>query len=57
MPTGGVTLETAADFLKAGALRWASAARSLVRAVADGDFQSIERLARQFVEVVARARA
>ena len=58
MPTGGVTLETAADFLKAGAFALGIGG-SLVspRAVADGDFQSIERLARQFVEVVARARA
>ncbi len=58
MPTGGVTLETAAEFLKAGAYALGIGG-SLVdpRAVAAGDFKSIERLARQFVDLVARARA
>ena len=49
---------TAADFLKAGAFALGIGS-SLVdpRTVAAGDFKSIERLARQFVEIVAAARA
>jgi 2-dehydro-3-deoxyphosphogluconate aldolase / (4S)-4-hydroxy-2-oxoglutarate aldolase len=58
MPTGGVTLATAADFLKAGSFAL-GVGSSLVdpRSVAAGDFKSIERLARQFVDIVAAARA
>ena len=57
MPTGGVTLDTAADFLKAGACAL-GVGSSLVpqQAVMDGDLARIEGLARQFVEVVQRFR-
>jgi 2-dehydro-3-deoxyphosphogluconate aldolase / (4S)-4-hydroxy-2-oxoglutarate aldolase len=55
MPTGGVNLETAADFLRSGACALGIGG-SLVeaKAVAAGDLQRIESLARQFVAVVAR---
>jgi len=53
MPTGGVNLDTAADFLTAGA--WAlGVGASLVEAdaVQRRDFSRIESLARQFVTIV-----
>lgn len=57
MPTGGVTLETAADFLKAGACAL-GVGGSLVeaRALADRDLVRIETLSRRFVEAVRQAR-
>lgn len=57
MPTGGVNLQTAAAFLAAGA--WAlGLGGSLVEpeALATGNLKRIETLARQYVEVVRRAR-
>lgn len=58
MPTGGVNLETAAAFIKAGACAL-GVGGSLVDAklIAKRDFAGIESLARRFVEVVATARA
>ncbi len=55
MPTGGVNLDTAAEFLKAGACALGIGG-SLVeaKAVAAGDMKRIESLAKQFVDVVAR---
>jgi 2-dehydro-3-deoxyphosphogluconate aldolase/(4S)-4-hydroxy-2-oxoglutarate aldolase len=57
MPTGGVTLETAATFLKCGACALGIGG-SLVeaKAVAAGDMRRIESLARQFVEIVRATR-
>jgi 2-dehydro-3-deoxyphosphogluconate aldolase/(4S)-4-hydroxy-2-oxoglutarate aldolase len=57
MPTGGVNLQTAADFLKAGAAALGIGS-SLVepQAVAAGNLKRIEELARQYVEIVARTR-
>lgn len=57
MPTGGVTLETAADFLKAGACAL-GVGGSLVeaRALADRDLARIETLSRRFVDAVRQAR-
>jgi 2-dehydro-3-deoxyphosphogluconate aldolase/(4S)-4-hydroxy-2-oxoglutarate aldolase len=57
MPTGGVNLHTAADFLKAGAFALGIGG-SLVdpKEVAAGDLSKIEKLARQFVEIVRTAR-
>jgi len=57
MPTGGVNLDTAADFLRAGACALGIGG-SLVepQAVAAGDFDRIESLARQYVELVAATR-
>jgi len=57
MPTGGVNLDTAVEFLKAGACALGIGG-SLVeaKAVAAGDMKRIETLAREFVEVVERFR-
>jgi 2-dehydro-3-deoxyphosphogluconate aldolase/(4S)-4-hydroxy-2-oxoglutarate aldolase len=57
LPTGGVDLTTAADFLRAGACAL-GVGSSLVepKAVQQGDLQRIESLARQFVAVVQQAR-
>lgn len=57
MPTGGVTLETAADFLKAGACAL-GVGGSLVepKALADRDLARIESLARKFVAAVQAGR-
>lgn len=58
MPTGGVNLNTAADFLAAGACAL-GVGSALVdqQAIAAGDLKKIESLARQFVEVVRAYRA
>jgi 2-dehydro-3-deoxyphosphogluconate aldolase / (4S)-4-hydroxy-2-oxoglutarate aldolase len=57
MPTGGVNLDTAAEFLRAGACALGvGGALAPARAIADGDVAQIESLARQFVEVVKRTR-
>lgn len=58
MPTGGVNLENAADFLRAGACAL-GVGGSLVssRAIAEGDMQAIEQKARDFVKVVRETRA
>lgn len=57
MPTGGVNLDTAADFLKAGAFAL-GVGGSLVdpKAIASGELSKIETLARQFVEIVRQTR-
>lgn len=58
MPTGGVNLETAAEFLRCGACALGIGG-SLIEpaAVARGDFERIADLARQYVEIVAATRA
>lgn len=58
MPTGGVNLETAADYLRAGACALGIGG-SLVesKAVAAGDFARIENLARQYMGIVREIRA
>ena len=58
MPTGGVNLDTAVDFLKAGACALGIGG-SLVdqQALAAGDLKKIETLARQYVGIVTRFRA
>src|SRR5438876_6675674 len=57
MPTGGVNLDTAEEFLRAGACALGIGG-SLVepKAVAAGDLKRIESLARQYVEIVKRYR-
>jgi 2-dehydro-3-deoxyphosphogluconate aldolase / (4S)-4-hydroxy-2-oxoglutarate aldolase len=57
-PTGGVDLQTAAAFIKAGA-RTLGVGSALVapKVVAAGDFATLTATARQFVQVVADARA
>jgi 2-dehydro-3-deoxyphosphogluconate aldolase/(4S)-4-hydroxy-2-oxoglutarate aldolase len=58
MPTGGVNLDTATDFLQAGACAL-GIGTALVdpKLVARGELAKIETLARQYVELVARWRA
>lgn len=58
MPTGGVNLKTAADFLRAGACALGIGG-SLVEAdaLAKGNFARMESLARQYVQIVAATRA
>jgi 2-dehydro-3-deoxyphosphogluconate aldolase/(4S)-4-hydroxy-2-oxoglutarate aldolase len=58
MPTGGVNLETAGDFLKAGACALGIGG-SLVepKAVASGDLKRIESLAAQYVQLIKQFRA
>jgi 2-dehydro-3-deoxyphosphogluconate aldolase / (4S)-4-hydroxy-2-oxoglutarate aldolase len=58
MPTGGVNLDTAEEFLKCGACALGIGG-SLVepKAVASGDLKRIEWLARQYVEIVKRFRS
>ena len=57
MPTGGVNLDTAADFLRAGACALGIGG-SLVesKAVAAGDMARIESLARQYIAIVRETR-
>jgi 2-dehydro-3-deoxyphosphogluconate aldolase/(4S)-4-hydroxy-2-oxoglutarate aldolase len=57
MPTGGVNLKTAAEFLKAGACALGIGG-SLVdsQAIANRDFAKITDLARQYVEIVRQTR-
>ena len=57
MPTGGVNLQTAADFLRAGACALGvGGALVEAKAVAAGDMARIESLARQYVEIVKKTR-
>lgn len=58
LPTGGVNLETAADFLKAGACALGIGS-SLVepQAIKDRDFARITSLAKQYVEIVRKTRS
>lgn len=58
MPTGGVDLATAANFLRAGACCLGVGGQLVdARAVAAGDFDRIRELARQYVAIVKKFRA
>ncbi|MFI4876454.1 MAG: bifunctional 4-hydroxy-2-oxoglutarate aldolase/2-dehydro-3-deoxy-phosphogluconate aldolase [Blastopirellula sp. JB062] len=58
MPTGGVNLDTAADFLKAGACALGVGGSLIEKeAVANGDMQRISNLAAQYVQIVKEFRA
>ncbi|MBA4018400.1 MAG: 2-dehydro-3-deoxyphosphogluconate aldolase [Pirellula sp.] len=58
IPTGGVSLETAADFIKAGASALGIGSTLVEpKALAAGDFGRIEALARQYVKIVQETRA
>ena len=58
MPTGGVNLETAADFLRAGACALGlGSALVESKAIAGRDFGRIESLARKYVQIVTETRA
>ena len=57
VPTGGVSLKTAADFIKAGAMALGVGADLVdTKALAEGNGQLITERARQFVEIVKEAR-
>ncbi|HEV7373137.1 MAG TPA: bifunctional 4-hydroxy-2-oxoglutarate aldolase/2-dehydro-3-deoxy-phosphogluconate aldolase [Pyrinomonadaceae bacterium] len=57
VPTGGVSLKTAADFIKAGASALGVGADLVdVKALREGQGSLITERARQFVEIVAEAR-
>src|SRR5450755_3774603 len=57
MPTGGVDLTTAADFLKAGACCLGVGSQLVEpKAIAAADFDRIRDLARQYVQLVAKTR-
>src|SRR5579884_178566 len=58
MPTGGVDLNTAADFLRAGACCLGIGSQLVnPRAVAERDFERIRELARQYVAIVRQYRS
>jgi len=58
MPTGGVNLQTAADFLRAGACALGIGGALIEpKALASRDFARMESLARQYVEIVRTTRA
>ena len=57
VPTGGVGLSNAADFLRAGASAIAVGSELVTsKALAEGDFEFIEKTARQFLDIVKEAR-
>lgn len=58
IPTGGVNLETAGEFLKAGACAVAVGSELVDgKTIKDGRFDIIEDRARQYLAVIAKARA
>jgi 2-dehydro-3-deoxyphosphogluconate aldolase/(4S)-4-hydroxy-2-oxoglutarate aldolase len=56
MPTGGVSLENVADWIKAGAVA-VGVGGNLTAGAKTGDFASITQLARRFVEKIKEARS
>ena len=56
MPTGGVTLENAVEWIKAGAVALGVGGH-LTAGAKSGDFASITRVARQFVEKIKEGRS
>ena len=57
IPTGGVSLKTAADFIKAGAMALGVGADLVdMKALRDGNDQLLTERARQFLEIVREAR-
>ena len=57
VPTGGVSLKTAADFIKAGAAALGVGADLVdIKAIRDGNSSLITERAKQFVEIVRQAR-
>lgn len=58
IPTGGVNLETAGEFLKAGACAVAVGGELVdAKLIKDSRYDEIEKRARQYLEVIAKARA
>jgi 2-dehydro-3-deoxyphosphogluconate aldolase/(4S)-4-hydroxy-2-oxoglutarate aldolase len=57
IPTGGVNLETAGEFLKAGASAVAVGGELVnAKLIKEGHYDRIEELAREYLAVIARAR-
>ncbi len=57
IPTGGVNLETAGEFLKAGACAVAVGGELVdTKSIKEGRYDLIEQKARQYLEVIAKAR-
>ena len=56
MPTGGVDVENAADWIKAGAVA-VGAGSSLTAGAKTGDYQKITETAKKFVAAIEKARA
>jgi len=57
IPTGGVNLETAGEFLKAGACAVAVGGELVdAKLIKEGQYDKIEDLARQYLAVIAKAR-
>jgi len=58
IPTGGVNLETAGEFLKAGACAVAVGGELVdTKSIREGRYDVVEERARQYLAVIARARA
>jgi 2-dehydro-3-deoxyphosphogluconate aldolase/(4S)-4-hydroxy-2-oxoglutarate aldolase len=58
IPTGGVNLDTAGEFLKAGACAVAVGGELVdAKSIKEGRFEVIEERARQYLAVIAKARA
>lgn len=58
IPTGGVNLNTAGDFLKAGACAVAVGGELVnAKLIKEGNYAAIEQTAREYLAVVAKARA
>jgi len=55
MPTGGVTLENVADWIKAGSVA-VGVGSNLTAGAKNGDYRSITRMAQHFVEKIKEAR-
>jgi 2-dehydro-3-deoxyphosphogluconate aldolase/(4S)-4-hydroxy-2-oxoglutarate aldolase len=56
MPTGGVSLENAGEWIKAGCVA-VGVSGHLTSGVASGDFKSVTELAKRFLDVIRTARA
>jgi 2-dehydro-3-deoxyphosphogluconate aldolase/(4S)-4-hydroxy-2-oxoglutarate aldolase len=57
IPTGGVSLETAADFIKAGAVALGVGADLVdTKAIRNGEPQKVTKAAASYVEIVKKAR-
>jgi 2-dehydro-3-deoxyphosphogluconate aldolase / (4S)-4-hydroxy-2-oxoglutarate aldolase len=56
VPTGGVTVDNARDWISAGCVA-VGAGSSLTRSAATGDFQTITNLTKRFIEEIRKARA
>src|ERR1019366_5195698 len=58
IPTGGVNLETAGDFLKAGACAVAVGGELIdAKLIKENRYEEMEARARQYLQVIAKARA